>query len=264
MNILDQILEHTRQEVASAKKIMPIGQLKEMPAYSRVCYSLQRAIRKQDMSIIAEIKKASPSKGVIRENFDPWAIAQEYVFHGADAISMLTEKKYFQGSIRFISDIRASVSIPILRKDFIVDSYQLAEAKAFGADAVLLIASALDSHKLHELHEEAAHLGLESVVEVHNEQELESLNLDKTKIIGINNRNLSDFTVDISNSLRLAPQIPQSITIVSESGISHRSDLDRLKLQGIHAVLIGETFMRAEHPGKALQQLRMATSGGRS
>jgi indole-3-glycerol phosphate synthase len=175
--------------------------------------------------------------------------------NGASAISMLTDKKYFQGNIRFLSDVRASVSLPILRKDFIVDSYQLTEAKAFGADAILLIAAALEPSQLRELHDEATQLGLDSLVEIHNEQELESLNLNQIRIIGINNRNLSDFTVDVTTTLRVAAKIPKGIIIVSESGISSRADIDNLEAHGIHAVLVGESLMRAESPGKALRLL---------
>lgn len=255
MNILEEILENTRQEVAVLKKIMPFEQLREMPGFQRHCFSLMKALHREEMSIIAEIKKASPSKGVIRKDFDPYALAREYAENGASAISMLTDKKYFQGNIRFISDVRASGSLPILRKDFIVDSYQLTEAKAFGADAVLLIAAALEPKQLCDLHAEANELGLDCLVEVHNEQELESLDLKQVKIVGINNRNLSDFTIDVTTTLRVASKIPKGITIVSESGISNRTDIDHLLSHGIHAVLVGESLMRAESPGKALKSL---------
>jgi Indole-3-glycerol phosphate synthase len=255
MSILENILENTRQEVAVSKKTQPLEQLRNMPGFQRHCFSLMKALHSEEMSIIAEIKKASPSKGVIRKDFDPSALAREYAENGASAISMLTDKKYFQGNIRFISDVRASVSLPILRKDFIVDSYQLTEAKAFGADAILLIAAALKPNQLRKFHDEATQLGLDSLVEVHNEQELESLDLKQVKIVGINNRNLSDFTVDVKTTLRIASQIPKGITIVSESGISSRADIDHLATHGIHAVLVGESLMRAESPGKALKLL---------
>jgi indole-3-glycerol phosphate synthase len=259
MNILENILENTRQEIATEKKITPLQQLKEMPGFQRRCYSLLKALHRKEVSIIAEIKKASPSKGVIRKDFDPYILAREYEENGASAISMLTDKKYFQGNIRFISDVRASVSLPILRKDFIVDSYQLTEAKAFGADAILLIAAALEPNQLRKLHDEATQLGLDSLVEVHNEQELESLDLKQVKIVGINNRNLSDFTVDVTTTLRITSQIPKGIIIVSESGISSRADIDHLATHGIHAVLVGESLMRAESPGKALKLLLTRT-----
>ncbi|MGA3285860.1 MAG: indole-3-glycerol phosphate synthase TrpC [Bacteroidota bacterium] len=255
MSILENILENTRQEVSVIKKIMPLEQLKEMPGFQRQCFSLVNALNREEVSIIAEIKKASPSKGIIRKDFDPYALAREYAENGASAISMLTDKKYFQGNIRFISDVRAAISLPILRKDFIVDSYQLTEAKAFGADAILLIAAALESNQLRDLHNEATQLGLDSLVEVHNEQELETLDLKQVKIVGINNRNLSDFTVDVTTTLRVAMIIPKGIIIVSESGISNRTDIDQLAAHGIYAVLVGESLMRAVNPGKALKAL---------
>ncbi len=253
MSILKEILQNTRQEVAAAKRIMPLEQLRDMPGFQRYCFSLVKTLPREKISIIAEIKKASPSKGVIRKNFNPHSLAVDYAENGASALSILTDKKYFQGDIRFISDIRSSVAIPILRKDFIIDSYQLMEAKAFGADAVLLISAALEPDQLHDLHGEASELGLDCLVEVHNERELESLDLKQVKIIGINNRNLSDFTVDMKTSIRLASLIPEDIIIVSESGISNRADIDRLTAHRIYSFLIGENFMRAENPGKALK-----------
>jgi indole-3-glycerol phosphate synthase len=255
MSILEEILDNTRQEVAVSKKTTPLEQLREMPGFQRHCFSLMKALHRKEVSIIAEIKKASPSKGVIRKDFDPYALAREYAENGASAISMLTDKKYFQGNIRFISDVRASVSLPILRKDFIVDSYQLTEAKAFGADVVLLIAAALEPKQLHDLHDEANKLGLDCLVEVHNERELETLDLKQVKIVGINNRNLLDFTVDVTTTLRVASIIPKDITIVSESGISNRADVEYLAVHGIHAILVGESLMRAVNPGKALKAL---------
>ena len=191
MNILEEILEHKRQEIVLAKKAIPAEQLKNMPNFARKCYSLQRALGGKDIAVIAEIKKASPSRKIIREDFNPIEIAQEYVGGGASALSVLTDKKYFQGDIQFIADIRLSVPIPILRKDFIIDSYQLVEAKAFGADAVLLIVAALKPDRLRDLFNEAVALGLECLVEVHKIQELNILNFIPAKIIGINNRRIS-------------------------------------------------------------------------
>jgi indole-3-glycerol phosphate synthase len=263
MSILENILENTRKEVIVSKKTTPLEQLREMPGFQRQGLSLLKALQHEDVNIIAEIKKASPSKGVIRKDFDPYALAQEYAENGASAISMLTDKKYFQGNIRFISDVRASVSLPILRKDFIIDSYQLTEAKAFGADAVLLITAALEQKRLHDLHDEANELGLDCLVEVHNEQELATLDLKQVKIVGINNRDLSDFTVDVTTTLRVASIIPKEITIVSESGISNRADLEYLAAHGIHAVLVGESLMRAVNPGKTLKAL-LTPSGEQS
>jgi indole-3-glycerol phosphate synthase len=255
MNILQEIIEYKKLEVASSKNEASISQLKDMPEFNSRCISLRGALEKKDVAVIAEIKKASPSKGIICENFNPVETAREYISGGAAAISVLTDKKYFQGDIRYIADVRAIVPVPILRKDFIIDSFQLTEAKAFGADAVLLIAAALEQMQLKELHIEAEGLGLECLVEIHNEQELQTLDLSNVKIIGINNRNLSDFSVNISTSLRLASQIPAGITVVSESGISTRADIEQLLINGIHAVLIGESLMRQKNPGTALQKL---------
>ena len=255
MNILESILENTRLETERAKQEVPLERLREIPGFFRKCYSLQHALTASAPAIIAEVKKASPSKGIIREDFEHRYIAKSYEDAGACALSVLTDKRFFQGDIQFIADIREDISIPILRKDFIIDSYQLTEAKAFGADAVLLIAAALEKNQLRYLYDEACELGLECLVEVHNEVELESLDLSVVKIVGINNRNLSDFSVDLLTSIRLAEAIPSGITIVSESGISKRRDIDLLIKNGIHGVLVGESLMRASNPGEALRAL---------
>jgi indole-3-glycerol phosphate synthase len=255
MNILESILENTRQELMRSQRKVTVERLKEMPGFFRKCISLKEALNASSPAIIAEIKKASPSKGIIREDFDHRHIAKSYANAGACALSVLTDKRFFQGDIQFIADIREDISIPILRKDFIIDSYQLIEAKAYGADAVLLIAAALENNQLGELYIEAETLGLECLVEVHNETELESLDLSVVKIIGINNRNLEDFSVDFETSIRLANVIPSGITIVSESGISSGADIDLLMKNGIYVVLIGESLMRAANPGDALRAL---------
>jgi indole-3-glycerol phosphate synthase len=255
MSILTEILENKRLEVEQAKIKMPLEQLKKMPGYSREPLSLKKALDINRTAVIAEIKKASPSKGVIREDFDPLRIAGEYVSGGAAAVSVLTDKKYFQGSIYFIKDIRTLVPVPILRKDFIIDPYQISEAKAFGADAVLLIAAAMDPLELRELHSEADRLGLECLVEVHNEKELAALDLKQVAVLGINNRDLNDFKVDISTSSRIAHHIPDQIVIVSESGIETRKDIEKLSESGINAVLVGESLMRSPDPEKALRKL---------
>lgn len=255
MNILSEIINHKKSEIAQAKSIAPLSQLKDAPEYSRKCISLNNTLKEKDIAIIAEIKKASPSKGVICENFDHIKIAHQYIEGGASALSILTDKKYFQGNIQFIGDIRAFAQLPILRKDFIIDSYQITEAKAYGADAILLIGEALEKNQLFDLHEEANMLGLECLVEVHSEKELEKLDFSQVKILGINNRNLADFKVDISTTSKIAKQIPKDIIIVSESGISSSEDIKKLLDVGVHAFLIGETLMRAENPKEALINL---------
>ena len=259
MNILEEILEHKRQEIALAKQTVSLERLKNMPNFARKCYSLEKALDGKDTAIIAEIKKASPSKKIIREDFNPLEIAREYVGGGANALSVLTDKKYFQGDISFIAEMRSSVPIPILRKDFIIDSYQLVEAKAFGADAVLLIAAAMKQERLRDLFNEAIALGLECLVEVHKIQELNILNYIPIRTIGINNRNLSNFKVDISTTIRIASRIPKNIIVVSESGISNRTDIEQLAANGIHAVLVGESLMRSSNPGEALRALLISS-----
>jgi indole-3-glycerol phosphate synthase len=255
MNILESILDNKRLETERLKKVMPLEMLKGKSLFSRKCFSMRTALNASAPAIIAEVKKASPSKGVIREDFDHRDIVKKYVDAGANALSVLTDKKFFQGDIHYIEDIRSDISNPILRKDFIIDSYQLTEAKAFGADAVLLIAACLEKEQLREFHIEAEGLGLECLVEVHNESELESLDMSLVKIIGINNRNLEDFSVDLNTSVRLSAMIPSGITKVSESGISSRREIDLLMQNGINAVLVGESLIRASNPGDALRSL---------
>jgi indole-3-glycerol phosphate synthase len=255
MNILENILEYKKQEIVLTKRTLPAEQLEDMAYFSRQCLSMQKALSKKEVSVIAEMKKASPSKKIILDDFHPLKIAHEYVLGGASALSVLTDKKYFQGDIHFITDIRSSVPIPILRKDFIIDSYQLTEAKAFGADAVLLIAAAVRPEQLRDLYNEANALGLECLVEVHTIHELNILNFIPAKMIGINNRNLSNFTVDISTTIRVASRVPEDIIVVSESGITTRAEIDKLAEHGIHAFLVGETLMRAHNPAETLRAL---------
>ncbi len=258
MNILDEILAHKKEEVRERKKLVSIRALEEREYFSSRRMSLRRALQRTTPAIIAEIKKASPSKGIIRADFDARAIAREYVQNGASALSVLTDEKFFQGSLAFIEQMKPFVPIPILRKDFIIDSYQLYETKAFGADAVLLIAAVLGRSQLHELHDEAEELDLECVVEVHSQPEIASLDFEKIGLVGINNRSLSTFETDISTSTTLRPFIPPNVTVVSESAISSAADIRRLSSQGIDAFLIGEAFMRAESPGRALAELLSA------
>jgi len=261
MNFLETIIAHKREEVAARKKQMPLSELMQMPLFQRKPVSLANALREKNINIIAEIKKASPSKNVIRNDFNPIDIAHQYVKGGASAISVLTDTKFFLGDIAFVEQMRDSVPVPILRKDFTIDSYQLVEAKAYGADAVLLIAAVLGSHQLTDLALEAASLGLESLVEVHNEEEAEALDLSAVRIVGINNRDLYTFETDIYTSVRVKKFIPEDTIIVSESGIAGPKDIEMLISNGIHAFLIGELFMRAENPGEALDSLIKQTAG---
>jgi len=255
MNILKRILEDKEVEIKSAKNKILVSELKLSSYYARKCLSLIEAIKNKDTSIIAEIKKASPSKGIICENFDHIQIAGDYIRAGATAISVLTDKKYFQGNIEYIKDIRPLASLPILRKDFIIDSYQIDEAKAYGADAVLLIAEALDANQLSDLHTQAKELGMDCLVEIHSERELEKIDFTQIKLVGVNNRNLEDFSVDITTTLRIASQVPEGIVLVSESGISSIDDIVKLKKVGVKAFLIGETLMRSVNRERALKEL---------
>jgi indole-3-glycerol phosphate synthase len=255
MSFLDTIVAHKRQEVSGKKLKVQRSRLEDMPKFGDKTRSLAKALSNKDVAIIAEIKKASPSKNIIRHNFDPLAIAREYMRDGASAVSVLTDENFFLGKLEFIEQMRHFVSVPILCKDFIIDSFQLYEAKAYGADAVLLIAAILEPEQLIDLAEEAATLGLESLVEVHSEEEIESLNFSSLEIIGINNRDLMTFETDLYTSVRLKKYIPSGKLVVSESGLSSGKDLDMLMSHGIHAFLIGELFMRAENPGAALAKL---------
>ena len=258
VSILDDIIDDTRELVERRKAETPIAELKQRPFYDeREPLSLEEALKERGMSFIAEIKKASPSKGQIRDNFDPAKIAQQYAAHGAAAISVLTEPQYFDGALEHMAWIRAHVpETPLLRKDFIIDPYQLVEARAVGADAVLLIATALDPGQLSELRHAATELGLSCLVEVYAEEDLDKIDWSQVNVLGVNNRDLHTFEVDIENSLRIFDQAPKSVGRVAESGLSDPETLVRLRKGGVNGVLIGEHLMRADHPGEALSQLR--------
>jgi indole-3-glycerol phosphate synthase len=255
MSILENILDYQRSEVRQRKAAVSLSELTAMPMFSLPRRSLEQALRSFHIAIIAEIKKASPSKGIIRENFDAVNIAEQFVENGAAALSVLTNEKYFQGKLEYIRQIRNAVSVPILRKEFIIDSYQLHEAKAYGADAVLLIASALTKKELHQLAGQARSLGLECLVEIHIRDEVDMLDFETMNIIGINNRDLNSFSTDVRTSITLRQHIPDHVLCVSESGIRSGADLELLRSNGFDAFLIGESLMRAEHPGDALRGL---------
>ena len=258
MNILDEIVADTRELIADRKQTTPRSDLEQRPAYEdREPLSLVEAIKQRGMSFIAEVKKASPSKGVIRDPFRPAQIAQQYAANDAHAISVLTEPLHFQGSLENLAWIRAHVDdVPLLRKDFIVDPYQLAEARAYGADAVLLIATVLDRYELYDLHQAAEELGLSCLVEVYSLDDLEKVDFDQVSLLGVNNRDLTTFEVNIENTLRIFQHVPRSVGRISESGLSNPDTLVHLRQNGINGVLIGEHFMRAANPGDALADLR--------
>ena len=258
MTILDRIVADTRALVARRKQRTPLADLEARPHFASPTLSLRDALRQDTLAIIAEIKRASPSKGVIRHDFQPVDIARQYKAAGASAVSVLTEPKHFQGSLDILARVRRTIDLPLLRKDFIVDPYQLVEARAYGADAVLLIAAVLDATELYDLHQAAHELGLDCLVEIYEPDELDKLDADQVQILGVNNRDLRTFEVDIDHSLRVFAEAPDHVVRVSESGLRTADDLAHLRRHGVDAVLIGETFMRADEPGHALEMLRRA------
>jgi indole-3-glycerol phosphate synthase len=257
-NILQEITERTKVRIAKQKKTLPLQKLMETIHSSGVNddFPFERALRQEDIAFICEIKRASPSKGLIADEFPYLDIAKEYEAAGAAAISVLTEPYWFKGDNRFLREIADTVSIPLLRKDFTVDSYMIYEAKALGASAVLLICSILDQETLAEYISIAHSLGLSALVEAHDKDELIMAVNAGARIIGVNNRNLKTFEVDTSISVRLRGLAPANIIFVSESGIRTAEDVDMLRKSGVDAVLVGETLMRSPDKAKALAGLR--------
>ncbi|MDJ0654957.1 MAG: indole-3-glycerol phosphate synthase TrpC [Xanthomonadales bacterium] len=259
-DVLTRILRRKRDEVTERCADRSLGQLTEMARDTAPCRGFAAAIRRrvaaQQTAVIAEIKKASPSKGVIREDFDPPAIARSYQAGGAACLSVLTDEPFFQGSDAYLKDARAAVELPVLRKDFTVDPYQVVEARVLGADCILLIVAALEDSALQELSEQAAELGLDVLVEVHDADELDrALAHTASPLIGINNRNLRTFETDIATTLDLVGQIPDDRILITESGIASAADVARLQQAGVYGFLVGEAFMRAEDPGQKLAEL---------
>jgi indole-3-glycerol phosphate synthase len=254
--ILDEIIENKTSEVEISKTSLPLEQIQEQIKDALPSRNFFDAINpKGELKIISEVKHASPSKGVFREDFDPVQIAKSYSRGGASAISVLTDEKYFRGSLSFLKNIRAEVDTPLLRKDFIVDPYQVYEARLFGADAILLIVAALDQTSLSELLELTHSLQMNAIVEVHDENELDRALEADARIIGINNRDLRTFDVDLNVSINLSKKVPGDKIVIAESGISSIEDIDRLRGEGVHVFLIGETFMKAPDPGQKLKEL---------
>jgi indole-3-glycerol phosphate synthase len=255
--ILDRIVETKWGEIAAARAAVPDAQLERRIAHAPPARDFRAAIRRlAQITVIAEVKKASPSAGVIRADFDPVAIATTYEAHGAAAISVLTDVEHFQGRLSYLTDVRAAVRVPVLRKDFVLDRYQLLEARAAGADAVLLIAECLPGDRLHALQREAVALGLQTLVELHDADQLPRVLDCGAPVIGINNRDLRTFETRLEHTLELLPHIPADRTVVSESGIRTHADLVRLGRAGARAVLVGEALMRADDIGAALDALR--------
>jgi len=243
--MLDRIIAQKREEVEQRKKSLPLSRLKERIAQREATLDLALALADTHTRLIAEVKRASPSRGVLRPDFDPVELAQKYAEGGAAAISVLTETNYFDGSLDHLAAIREEIHLPLLRKDFIFDPYQVYESRAYGADALLLIVAILSQEQLEELLSLSHNLGLSCLVEVHNEDEVERALGSQAKIIGINNRDLTTFKTDINTTRRLLPLIPQGRIVVSESGIRNRSDVAKLKGWGVNAVLVGEALVTA-------------------
>jgi indole-3-glycerol phosphate synthase len=255
--ILDQIVATKRREIETARAAVPDRDLERRAADVPPARDFTAALRAPgEVRVIAEVKKASPSAGVIRPDFDPVAVATTYERHGAAAISVLTDVEYFQGSLAYLAAVRAAVGVPVLRKDFVLDRYQLLEARCAGADAALLIAECLPGGELAELQRQATELGLHTLVELHDAEELPRVLDCGGSVIGINNRDLRTFTTRLDHTLDLLPKIPADRVVVSESGIRTHADLQRLGAAGARAVLVGESLMRAADVGAALDELR--------
>jgi indole-3-glycerol phosphate synthase len=261
MTILDQIVADKQREVAEAKTRVPEAQLRELLSAAPPVRDFFAALDGQGtIRLIAEVKKASPSKGVIRADFQPVEIARTYQQHGAACISVLTDAPYFQGRLDYLREIRAAVELPVLRKDFIIDPYQVIEARAAGADAVLLIAECLDDRQLCTLHEEIVALEMTPLVELYEPANLPRVLAAGARLIGINNRDLRTFEVDLGHTIRVRREIPPAKRVVGESGIRHRTDVELLQQAGVDAMLVGETLMARADIGAAVDEL-LGTSG---
>jgi indole-3-glycerol phosphate synthase len=262
---LDKIVATKRAEVEELAARFELAEVEKQIEALAACRGFENALsaagRNRSMGLIAEVKKASPSKGLIRSDFEPTTLAAAYETAGADCISVLTDRDYFQGSNAFLSAVRETVKVPLLRKDFTIDERQIYEARLIGADAILLIAAILTPVQLSEFHDLAKNIGMDVLVEVHNLEELEGvLELDKATLIGINNRDLKSFVTDLKTTEALIGHMPKNVTVISESGIAGKSDMDYLHTIGAHGVLIGEHFMRHENVGQAVDDLMGAVA----
>jgi indole-3-glycerol phosphate synthase len=258
-DVLDRIVAVKRDEVAAAKARRSETSLRADAEARRdtrgFAATLRRKIQAAAAGVIAEVKKASPSKGVLREHFVPAEIAASYERGGAACLSVLTDERFFQGAPAYLEQARAACALPVLRKDFMIDAYQVVEARAMGADCILLIAACLDDARMADLEAQAIALGLDVLVEVHDGVELERALRLKTTLVGINNRNLRSFEVSLDTTLDLLARVPADRLLVTESGILARADVRRMRERGVHAFLVGEAFMRADDPGAALAEL---------
>lgn len=255
-NVLAKILDHKRGEIDAAKRARPAellqAQLAAAPPVRDFTVALKSA---SDIGLIAEVKRKSPSVGVIRADFDPVSIAKTYESAGASCLSVLTDEEFFGGRMEFLSAIRKTASIPVLRKDFLVDRYQVLEARVAGADCVLLIAECLDDCTLRDLYFYASELGMEALIEIYDPENLDRVLKLEPALVGVNNRDLKTFIVDLNHTLEIVPRVPESTLLVSESGIKTRADVERLKSHGVGAILVGETLMRAADIAAATREL---------
>ncbi|MEX1196739.1 MAG: indole-3-glycerol phosphate synthase TrpC [Pseudohongiellaceae bacterium] len=258
-SILDRIVQRKREEIAAAQSQYPLSELCDRALARRdqrgFVEALRRRMAKRQPAVIAEIKKASPSQGVIREDFDPPRIAGQYAEAGAACLSVLTDESFFQGSARYLQQAREACELPVLRKDFVIDPYQVAESAAMGADCLLLIVAILSPVQLRELAAASAELGVDVLVEVHDESEMDVALDCGFDLIGINNRNLHDFSTSLDTTFRLAARAPQGTLIVTESGIHERADVELMLSRGILGFLVGESMMRADDPGQRYREL---------
>ena len=258
-DILQRIVEVKREEIAAARPRRSLGDLQELArgqdATRGFATAMRAKVARGDAAVIAEIKKASPSKGVLRERFEPAAIAASYETHGAACLSVLTDVQFFQGHADYLRAARAACALPVIRKDFLIDPYQVAEARAMGADCVLLIAACLGDGQMGELEAAALELGMDVLVEVHDGAELTRALRLRTPLLGINNRNLRTFEVTLDTTLGMLADVPSDRLLVTESGILAQPDVARMRAAGVHAFLVGEAFMRAPDPGVALETL---------
>lgn len=258
-DILDRILARKSEEVAERRLRRPLSELKarasDAPTTRGFEASLRTRVRAGKPAVIAEVKKASPSKGVIRAHFDPVAIAQSYASGGAACLSVLTDEDFFQGHDRYLDQARRACVLPVLRKDFTIDEYQVYEARDLGADCILLIVAALPDARLGDLAALAAEIGIDVLVEVHDGEELERALGTRAGLIGVNNRNLRTFETRLETTLELRERVPADRLLVTESGIATRADVARMRAAGVHAFLVGEAFMRAADPGAELEKL---------
>lgn len=255
MTVLDRILAHKAEELADRRRRRPLHEVRTAAETAAPTRGFAATVKRRKPAVVAEMKKASPSRGVIRDRFDPTAIAASYEAAGAACLSVLTDETFFQGADAHLVQAKAAAGLPVLRKDFVIDEYQVFEARALGADCILLIAAVLDPERIASFSEIAGELGLDALVEVHSARELDDALRSEPPFLGINNRDLHTFDTSLETTLSLLDQVPEGTTVVTESGIRTREDVSRMRDAGVDAFLVGEAFMRASDPGRALREL---------